>query len=448
MISQPHEPEDFAEAAERWDLERLYADLAVAKEELGSHPRQGLTPTEKTHLRGLLCGYSPLEIAKILHKSPKGVYADLTKTLYRYIEIVTKRTFRAWKYIIPWLAEIGYRKLSLKRSHDWHLTPDVSRFFGRTQELASLRKWIITDRAQLVALLGMGGIGKTALAGQLAQQIASEFEYVGWRSLSNTPTVPQLLTELLGFFPYSPGTSPDLSPLLHELQTHRRLIILDGLENLLAPGELAGKYREAYQDYALLFKKIGTTQHQSCFIITSTEKSREIGLLENFVDPVHCLKLTALSLNAARQIFQAQQLVDEDKWEKLIERYSGNPLALKLVSGIIKEVFHGQVGKFCRSRTTFLGEIIRENLAIQLSRLSGLELQIMYQIAISSEPVDLEQLRQWISSQFPMSAIIEALKSLIWRSLLETVTQPDVTLYTLPPMFKKHIINNFPQPPI
>ncbi|WP_199247579.1 NB-ARC domain-containing protein [[Phormidium] sp. ETS-05] len=309
-----------------------------------------------------------------------------------------------------------------------------------------LRKWILTDRAQLVALFGMGGIGKTALAGQVAQQIAGEFEYVGWRSLSNTPTVPQLLAELLGFFPCSPGKTPDLSPLLHYIQNHRSLIILDGLENLMTPGELAGKYREAYQDYALLFKTIGTTKHQSCFLITSTEKSREIGLLENFVDTVQCIKLTSLSLNAARQILQEQQLVDEDKWEKLIERYSGNPLALKLVSGIIKEVFHGQVGKFCRAKTTFLGEIIRENLAIQLSRLSDLEMQIIYQLAISSEPVDIDQLRQWVPSKYPISAIIEALKSLIWRSLLETVIEQDVALYILPPMFKKHIINNFTQP--
>ncbi|WP_199247578.1 hypothetical protein [[Phormidium] sp. ETS-05] len=139
MISQPNEPEDFAEAAERWDLERLYADLAVAKEELGSYPRQGLTATEKTHLRGLLCGYSPIEIAKILHKSPKGVYADLTKTVYRYIEIITKKPFISWKDIIPGLAQIGYRKLSLKRSHDWHLTPDVSRFLG------ALRSWLCCE---------------------------------------------------------------------------------------------------------------------------------------------------------------------------------------------------------------------------------------------------------------------------------------------------------------
>ena len=44
--------EIFSEAALYWDLETLYKDLASAK---GKH----LTPTEKLHLRGLLCEYSP-----------------------------------------------------------------------------------------------------------------------------------------------------------------------------------------------------------------------------------------------------------------------------------------------------------------------------------------------------------------------------------------------------
>ena len=48
--------EEFSQAAQDWDLETLYADLASAK-------GKRLTPTEKLHLRGLLCGHSPVEIA-------------------------------------------------------------------------------------------------------------------------------------------------------------------------------------------------------------------------------------------------------------------------------------------------------------------------------------------------------------------------------------------------
>jgi DNA-binding NarL/FixJ family response regulator len=69
----------FPEAARDWDLETLYTDLASAK-------GKRLTPTEKQHLRGLLCGYSPAEIAETLNKNPKGIAVDFCNTLYQYVK--------------------------------------------------------------------------------------------------------------------------------------------------------------------------------------------------------------------------------------------------------------------------------------------------------------------------------------------------------------------------
>ncbi|MBD3563405.1 helix-turn-helix domain-containing protein, partial [Planktothrix sp. FACHB-1355] len=66
----PSNNEQFTEAANHWDLETLYTDLASAK-------GKRLTSVEKLHLRGLLCGYSPAEIAQILHKSIKGVESEV-----------------------------------------------------------------------------------------------------------------------------------------------------------------------------------------------------------------------------------------------------------------------------------------------------------------------------------------------------------------------------------
>ena len=45
----------------------------------------------------------------------------------------------------------------------------------------------------------MGGIGKTALAVKIAQQLQEQFEYVIWRSLRNAPPLETLLGELIPF---------------------------------------------------------------------------------------------------------------------------------------------------------------------------------------------------------------------------------------------------------
>ncbi len=100
--------EYFYQAAYQWDLETLYIDLASAK-------GRELTPVEKVHLRGLLCGYSPSEIAEHLNKSIKGVSVDLSNTLYQYVKNLIGNTngkVENWRNIKDWLASAGYQKES------------------------------------------------------------------------------------------------------------------------------------------------------------------------------------------------------------------------------------------------------------------------------------------------------------------------------------------------
>jgi hypothetical protein len=98
--------EQFAEADNSWDLERLYTDLGKAK-------GRTLSPTEKLYLRGILCGYSPAEIAKNCHKSAGGVKVYLSTTVYQYVKIiVSKEKVKNWTKIREWLEIAGYKTLS------------------------------------------------------------------------------------------------------------------------------------------------------------------------------------------------------------------------------------------------------------------------------------------------------------------------------------------------
>ncbi|MFN6569839.1 hypothetical protein [Dendronalium sp. ChiSLP03b] len=116
-------PQPFAEAENDWDLANLYQDLTSAKQQIASKPKQ-LTQLEKTCLRGLLCGYGPNEIAAAINREVRGLRVDLSRGLYRYIEVLTQRpsnTLKDWREVADWLAKANY-KTSL--SHTSLLTSD------------------------------------------------------------------------------------------------------------------------------------------------------------------------------------------------------------------------------------------------------------------------------------------------------------------------------------
>ena len=59
------------------------------------------------------------------------------------------------------------------RRCDWGNAIDTSIFYGRTEELETVKNWMITDRCRLLGVFGIGGIGKTAFATKLVEQVQS-----------------------------------------------------------------------------------------------------------------------------------------------------------------------------------------------------------------------------------------------------------------------------------
>ncbi|MBU7584849.1 MAG: NACHT domain-containing protein [Nostoc sp. TH1S01] len=468
--------EEFVEAKNNWELEKLYVDLASTK-------GKALTPVEKKFLRGLLCGCSPAEIASIVYQSRSSstVRVYLSNGLYKYIEEMLSNVsgysvkVKNWSRVTYLLEKAGYKKIRFQlpaaiiprqtqktqetdlvkiRStsiQDWGEAIDVSVFHGRTAELAKTQQWIVQEGCRLLLLLGMGGIGKTAFSVKLAQEIQHHFDYVIWRSLRLSPAPEQIIEQLIQTLLPAPETliaenvEGRISQLIDFLRTNRCLIILDNFDTVLASNDNdinltvshqgiknnvpafilpQIQYRQGYEIYGELIKRVGELKHQSCLILTSREKTPEIAALEGDTLPVRSFRLTGLNQSESLSLLKYKGLVNisEEKFRALSEKYAGNPLFLKLVATTIQDLFGGNIDEFIQQGTVVFGEI-RTILDQQFHRLSQLEKHMMYWLAMNQNAVSVRQLQKntipGFSPRLSQRLILEAVDLLHKRSLIE-----------------------------
>jgi len=363
---------------------------------------------------------------------------------------------------------------------DWADALAVPTLYGREQEQAQLIQWIVQEHCQVASVLGMGGIGKSTLVINTMYRLAKDFEVVIFRSVHDAPSCEALLAECLQALSPQPagstqgarkaqgvglaqvceqtlgtgsvrgsgsvqgtgsaqgtgsvrgtgsaqGTIPTeqlISQLLSRLRQVRALVVLDNLECLLKDRDPRGHFRPGFEGYGWLLRRLAETQHQSCLLLTSREKPVDLRPLEGKDSPVHSLRLGRLDAAACQQIIEEKGAVGSQReQQQLIEAYSGNPLALKLVGETIVDLFGGEIGQFLGSETLIFGSIT-DLLDEQFARLTVLEQTVLYWLAIVREPVTFDELLTLLVPSQPRALILEAIDSLRQRSLIECGKSP------------------------
>ena len=308
---------------------------------------------------------------------------------------------------------------------DWGDALDVPSFFGRQGELATLSEWVVQDHCRMVSVLGLGGIGKSALVVHAMRELASHFDVVLFRSLRDAPPPEALLSSCLAVL--SPEAQDflheslerRLSRLLAELRSLRVLLVLDNLEALLEAGEALGRLRPGYEGYGQLLEQVGHTGHQSCLLLTSREHPAALRALEGRRALVRSLRLSGLEASACTQLLGEHELVGSpEEYARLAALYAGNPLALGIVAETIADLFGGAISSFLSAGTILFGSIT-QLLQEQWERLSALEQTLLWWLAILREPVTLEELQAVLVAPLAPAQILEAVDGLRRRSLIE-----------------------------
>jgi WD40 repeat protein/transcriptional regulator with XRE-family HTH domain len=335
---------------------------------------------------------------------------------------------------------------------DWDTAVDASVFYGREAELVQLWQWVVSERCRMVGLMGIGGIGKSTIAVKAALQMQTEFEIIVWRSLTNAPPLDELLSSLLKFLMPLYGEDPliptslaqQLSKLMQYLQSRRCLLILDNAETILQR-EPVGQWRSGYEGYERLLRTLGETSHQSCLLLTSREKPREMALMESEQGWVRSLPLEGLPPDDGRAIFRQKGTFtgSEVEWNTLIQHYGGNPLALKLVAAATQDLFNGSIAEVLTylSQGFAVFEDIRDLLDRQFDRLSQNEQQVMFWQAIYREPVSIGEIRENVVDRAAQKSIPNLINSLLRRSLVEKTDG----LFFLQPVVMEYVTERFVQ---
>ncbi len=299
-----------------------------------------------------------------------------------------------------------------------NLPSQISSFVGRKRDLDQLRT--LTEQHPLVTIAGLGGIGKTRLALQLAAEMISEFKdgcwFVALKDADDPAQIPQMTADALRLRSV-PG-EPVEAQLLEHLFRLRALIVVDNAEHML-------------DGVAAFTRRLLETASELRVIVTSREPLHIPG--------EHVLRLGGIDESERLFIDRARALrsdliVSEDTSRfvsSICSKLEGIPLAIELAAARVATLSVAQLDELLAfklpSSETPLGAML--DWSYRLLKLN--EKRFFMRLAIFEGAFSLEAARDVAHDSSLGDDAIDLLGSLADKSIVTHVIEEDMSRYQL-----------------
>ncbi|NEO27626.1 MAG: ATP-binding protein [Kamptonema sp. SIO4C4] len=226
---------------------------------------------------------------------------------------------------------------------------------GREEAVETLSE-ALRQSKRLVLILGLTGIGKTALAERLVLECQGEMEQVQRVNFEGVPSVDFAAIALQWLEEWGVTlTAQDREPqrllqqVLGYLQEHSVLLLLDSLETLLIADETeeGGQFADEY--WLAFFQGVLAASRSSSRLLITSQELPELLVQQRYQGVWESYLLTGLSEAEQRDLWVATGLDCEEQTPefKILSRlgtvYQGHPLVLRVIVGEIWESFQGKV---------------------------------------------------------------------------------------------------------